>query len=108
MRGRTRSWMRFLGFAPRYPVVRQYDRVDCGPACLLAVLRFHGGDAGLAPVRSAAGTDASGTSLLGLYQAAETLGFDARGATGDYESLRSVKGAVDSHRAVPLYCCTTP
>ena len=100
MRGRTRSWMRFLGFAPRYPVVRQYDRVDCGPACLLAVLRFHGGDAGLAPVRSVAGTDASGTSLLGLYQAAETLGFDARGATGDYESLRSVKLPCIAHVVV--------
>ena len=90
MRGQTRSWIRFLGFGPRYPVVRQYDRVDCGPACLLAVLRFHGGDAGLAPVRALAGTDASGTSLLGLYQAAQSLGFDARGATGDYESLRGV------------------
>ncbi len=90
MRGPTRSGPRFLGFTPRYPVVRQYDRVDCGPACLLAVLRFHGGDAGLAPVRSAAGTDASGTSLLGLYQAAETLGFDARGATGDYESVHAL------------------
>jgi len=90
MRGPTRPWMRFLGFAPRYPVVRQYDQVDCGPACLLAVLRFHGGDAGLAPVRALSGTDASGTSLLGLYQAAQSLGFDARGATGDYESLRGV------------------
>ena len=90
MSGKTRGRSRLLGFAPRYPVVRQYDRVDCGPACLLAVLRFHGGDAGLAPVRSLAGTDASGTSLLGLYRAAEALGFNARGATGDYESLRSV------------------
>ncbi len=90
MRGPTRSWLRFLGFPPRYPVVRQYDRVDCGPACLLAVLRFHGGDAGLAPVRALAGTDASGTSLLGLYEAAQSLGFAAKGATGDYESLRDV------------------
>ena len=90
MRGPTRSRIRFLGFAPRYPVVRQYDQVDCGPACLLAILRFHGGDAGLAPIRALAGTDAGGTSLLGLYQAAQSLGFDARGATGDYESLRGV------------------
>ena len=90
MSGPTGSWRRSLGFAPRYPVVRQYDRVDCGPACLLAVLRFHGGDAGLAPVRALARTDASGTSLLGLYEAAQSLGFDARGATGDYESLREV------------------
>ena len=100
MKGPTRSWMRFLGLAPRYPVVRQYDRVDCGPACLLAVLRFYGGDAGLAPVRSLAGTDASGTSLLGLYQAAEILGFDARGATGDYASLRSVKLPCIAHVVV--------
>ena len=95
-----RRWMRFLRFVPRHPVVRQYDRVDCGPACLLAVLRFHGGDAGLAPVRALAGTDASGTSLQGLYQAAGTLGFDARGARGDYESLRSVKLPCIAHVVV--------
>ena len=100
MRRRTRSWMRFLGVPPRYAVVRQYDRVDCGPACLLAVLRFHGGDAGLAPVRALAGTDASGTSLLGLYQAAQSLGFDARGATGDYESLRGVNLPCIAHVVV--------
>ena len=100
MTGRARSWMRFLGFAPRYPVVRQYDRVDCGPACLLAMLRFHGGDAGLAPVRSLAGTDSSGTSLLGLYQAAQSLGFDARGATGNYESLREVNLPCIAHVVV--------
>ena len=70
------------------PVVRQYDRVDCGPACLLSVLRFHGGDTGLPTVRSWSGTDANGTSLLGLQRAAARLGFQARGATGDYEDLR--------------------
>ena len=47
-----------------------------------------------------AGTDASGTSLLGLYQAAQTLGFDARGATGDYESLRSVQLPCIAHVVV--------
>ncbi len=69
------------------PVVRQYDRVDCGPTSLLSVLRFHGGDASLPRVRSWSGTDANGTSLLGLHRAAVALGFRARGATGDYEDL---------------------
>jgi ATP-binding cassette subfamily B protein len=41
-------------------------------------------------VRALARTDASGTSLLGLYEAAGSLGFDARGATGDYHALREV------------------
>ena len=100
MSGPARRRPRFFGFATRYPVVRQYDRVDCGPACLLAVLRFHGGDTGLAPVRSLAGTDASGTSLLGLYRAAEILGFAARGATGDYEALRGVKLPCIAHVVV--------
>ena len=72
----------------RQPVVRQYDRVDCGPACLLSVLRFHGGNTGLPRVRSWSGTNANGTSLLGLHRAAVTLGFEARGATGDYDDLR--------------------
>jgi len=90
MRGPIFSLLRFLGLKPRYPVVRQYDRVDCGPACLLAVLRYHGGDAGLAPVRALSGTDASGTSLLGLCEAAQALGFEAHGATGDYAALREV------------------
>ena len=71
-----------------YPVVRQFDRVDCGPACLLSVLRFHGGDSGLPRLRLESGTDANGTSLLGLHRAALALGFEARGATGDYEALR--------------------
>ena len=83
-----------------HPVVRQYDRVDCGPACLLSVLRFHGGDTGLPRVRSLSGTDASGTSLLGLHRAAVTLGFEARGATGDYDSLRTERLPCIAHVVV--------
>ena len=70
-----------------HPVVRQYDRVDCGPACLLSVLRFYGGEIGLPRLRSWCGTDANGTSLLGLQRAATTLGFEARGASGTFEQL---------------------
>ena len=83
-----------------HPVVRQYDRVDCGPACLLSVLRFHGGDTGLPRVRSLSGTDASGTSLLGLHRAAVALGFEARGATGDYDSLRKERLPCIAHVVV--------
>ena len=39
-------------------------------------------------VRELSGTDANGTTLLGLRQAAHALGFDARGAQGDYDALR--------------------
>ena len=81
----ARSCTRLL--AP-HPLARQYDRADCGPACLLSVLRSHGGDAAMTHVRELSGTDANGTTLLGLRQAAHALGFDARGAQGDYDALR--------------------
>ena len=81
----TRSYNRLLN---RYPLARQYDQVDCGPACLLSILRSYGGDAGLTRIRELSGTDANGTTLLGLRRAALTLGFEARGATGDYDALR--------------------
>jgi len=72
---------------PRYRVVRQYDQADCGPAALLTVLRHWGGDASLAQVRQLARTDARGSCMLSLVEAAGTLGFRAAGAAGDYDAL---------------------
>ncbi|NOZ62530.1 MAG: hypothetical protein GXO74_12730, partial [Calditrichaeota bacterium] len=34
-------------FLKKYPVIRQYDQIDCGPAALLSVLKYYGGDASL-------------------------------------------------------------
>lgn len=84
-------------FRPRYPVVRQYDVADCGPAALLSVLRYHGGDASLVRVRELAGTDARGSTLLTLLRAAQGLGFDASGATGSYDDLTRVEGPCIAH-----------
>jgi ATP-binding cassette subfamily B protein len=82
---------------PRYPVVRQYDLADCGPAALLSVLRYWGGDASLVQVRELSATDARGSTLLSLLQAAQALGFEASGATGEYEELRKVEGPCIAH-----------
>lgn len=71
----------------RYPVVRQYEQADCGPAALLSVLRYWGGDTSMAHVRELTRTDARGSTMLGLVQAAEALGFRAQGAAGGYEDL---------------------
>ncbi len=72
----------------RYPVVRQYEQADCGPAALLSVLRYWGGDASLVHVRALAGTDTRGTTMLALARAARALGMEARGARGTYEDLK--------------------
>lgn len=72
----------------KYPLVRQYDRSDCGPAALLSVLRFYGGDAGLAQIRAWCNTDLNGTTMLDMVRAGRRLGFQARGVCGSFDDLR--------------------
>ncbi len=75
----------------RYPVIRQYEKTDCGPAALLAVLKYHGGNDHLVHVRELCRTTMEGTTMLDMVFAAEKLGFKAQGARGDYESLINEK-----------------
>jgi ATP-binding cassette subfamily B protein len=77
--------LRFLSF--KYPVVRQYDRIDCGPAALLSVLKYYKGADNLVHIREITNTDNQGSSLQGLAKGARALGFDAKGVTGQYEDL---------------------
>jgi ABC-type bacteriocin/lantibiotic exporter with double-glycine peptidase domain len=56
----------------KYPVVHQYDRIDCRPAVLLSVLKFYGGDSSLVHVRELAKTGAQGSNMLGLVNAKRT------------------------------------
>ncbi len=81
-------WIRALAPDSRYPLVRQYDRADCGPAALLSVLRAFGGDAPFPHIRRLCRTGTTGCSMRDLLVAAGGLGLEARGATGDYESLQ--------------------
>jgi ATP-binding cassette, subfamily C, bacteriocin exporter len=68
-------------------VIRQQDQKDCGIACLLSIIQFHGGYNNLENLRKLSGTNITGTTLLGLYQAAQQLGFNAEGCEADIEAL---------------------
>ncbi len=57
--------------------VFQQGQSDCGVACLLSVIRYHGGENTLERLRELSGTSIQGTSLLGLQQAANNVGFQA-------------------------------
>jgi ABC-type bacteriocin/lantibiotic exporter with double-glycine peptidase domain len=59
--------------------VLQHDSTDCGSACLVSVIRYFGGDSTVEKVRKLSGTSQSGTSMLGLYQAAMECGMDPTG-----------------------------
>src|SRR5215470_15651435 len=74
----------------RYACVRQTDQSDCGAAALATVALHYRLPIGLQQLRDLAGTDRVGTNLLGLVQAAEKLGFSARGVKGPYEALPTV------------------
>jgi ATP-binding cassette subfamily B protein len=59
--------------------VLQHDSSDCGAACLVSVIRFFGGNSTIDKIRKLSGTTQSGTTMLGLYQAARQSGMDATG-----------------------------
>jgi ATP-binding cassette, subfamily C, bacteriocin exporter len=59
----------------KYPVVRQHQSADCGPACLLSLVRYFGGRAYLDKIRLLCHTDYKGCRIYDLKTAAEKLGF---------------------------------
>ncbi|HAT79971.1 MAG TPA: peptidase C39, partial [Flavobacterium sp.] len=66
----------------------QLDQTDCGVACLLSVIKFYNGSHSLEKLRELSGTTKQGTTMLGLCQAANGLGFTAEGYKTDLESLK--------------------
>lgn len=78
--------------------VRQQGQSDCGVACLASVIKYHGGSITLEKLRELSGTTQQGTTLLGLYQAARQLGFDAQGLVAEsVNNLRELTYPVILH-----------
>lgn len=77
--------------------VHQHDNSDCGVACLLSVIKYYGGENSFEVIRELSGTNQIGTTLLGLYQAANQLGFNAEGCEADVDSLIKHKHPVILH-----------
>jgi ATP-binding cassette subfamily B protein len=74
----------------RFACVRQQDSTDCGAACLATVARSHGLDAPLGAIREHAGTDRRGTTLLGMIEAARSLGFEAKAIRAQLQALQEI------------------
>lgn len=70
--------------------IKQRDITDCGAACLASVAEYYKLKIPVAKIRQLAGTDKKGTNALGLIQAAEQLGFNAKGVKGPIEALINV------------------
>jgi ATP-binding cassette subfamily B protein len=59
--------------------IKQHDITDCGAACLSSVAAFYGLYLSMAKIRQIAHTDQRGTNFLGMVEAANNLGFAAKG-----------------------------
>ncbi|OWY25738.1 peptidase domain-containing ABC transporter [Sphingobacteriales bacterium UPWRP_1] len=58
----------------KYPFFRQHDSFDCGPACLRMVAKYYGKNFSPEYLREQSHITRSGVSLLGISEAAETIG----------------------------------
>lgn len=77
--------------------IKQHDITDCGAACLASISAHYKLEIPIAKIRQYAGTDKKGTNVLGLIQAAEKLGFDAKGVRGDFDSLSKIPKPAIAH-----------
>ena len=71
-----------------FPNYIQPDFKDCGPTCLRIIAKFYGKTIPLQQIRNLSETTREGSSLLGLSEAAENLGFRSLGVQIDFKTLR--------------------
>lgn len=76
---------------------RQRDITDCGSACLGSVSKFYKLSLSVARIRQLASTDRKGTNIRGMIEAAEQLGFSAKGVKGEKDSLFKIPKPAIAH-----------
>lgn len=73
----------------KYPMVRQRGLKDCGPACILMILKYYGGYVSLDKLCDMLCTNNKGTTAYHMIQVLKSLGFDSDGYK--YDDLSSIK-----------------
>ncbi|MBF04413.1 MAG: ABC transporter ATP-binding protein [Flavobacterium sp.] len=72
-------------------LIRQYDKMDCGPSCLGMVANSYGKEISLNYLREKCHITKEGVSLLGIDEAATELGFETFSASLDMDELKKVE-----------------
>lgn len=70
-----------------FPLYRQLDAMDCGPTCLRMVAKHYGRAVSLDYFRNKSEYGKEGVSMLGLADAAESIGFKTTGVKLNFEQL---------------------
>ena len=74
-------------FTKPFPFTLQLDAMDCGPACLRMVAKHYGRSYTIQTLRQRSFITREGVSMLGISDAAETIGFHTIGVRIDFEQL---------------------
>jgi len=70
--------------------IKQHDIADCGAACLASIAAYYKRYIPLSKIRQWSGTDKDGSSVLGLVEGAQKMGFDAKGVKAEVSSLTGI------------------
>jgi len=80
--------------------IKQHDIKDCGAACLASIGNHYEVNLPIARIRQYANTDKRGTNVLGIIEAAEKMGFTAKGVKGGADSLDKIPLPAIAHLVV--------
>ncbi|MCF8335808.1 MAG: peptidase domain-containing ABC transporter [Bacteroidales bacterium] len=72
---------------PKFPHYQQHDAMDCGPACLRMIAKYYGKNYTLQTLRDRSYITREGVSMLGISDAAESIGFRTMGVRISWEQL---------------------
>ncbi len=70
-----------------FPLYKQLDAMDCGPTCLRMVAKYYGRSISLDYLRNKSQYGKEGVSMLGLADAAESIGLKSIGAKLTFDQL---------------------
>ncbi len=74
-----------------FPFYMQRNQMDCGPSCLYMVAKFYGREFNIEKLRELTEVGKEGVNILGISDAAETIGFRTLAAQLPMEDLADVK-----------------
>lgn len=71
-----------------FPCFRQLESVDCGPACLRMISTYYGKNYSSDTIKEKCNISRDGVSMLGISEAAESIGFRTSGVKISWDQLR--------------------
>ena len=73
----------------KFPFYNQLDAMDCGPSCLQMISKYYGKTYSIQTLRDKCFITREGVSLLGISDAAESIGLRSKGVRINFEQLKA-------------------